>query len=112
MARVCAMVRTSHPARCYFFGEHIIMDKDRIAGSAQEIKGKIKEVAGKVLGDAKVESEGKADKAAGQVQNAVGGVKSTLKGITAKAGFSSPEPDASPSCRYVPATVRAIGQGE
>jgi uncharacterized protein YjbJ (UPF0337 family) len=33
------------------------MDKDRIAGSAQEIKGKIKEVAGKVLGDAKLESE-------------------------------------------------------
>ena len=55
------------------------MDKDRIAGSAQEIKGKIKEVAGKVLGDAKVESEGKADQVAGKVQNAVGGVKDTLK---------------------------------
>ena len=59
--------------------EHI-MDKDRIAGSAQEIKGKIKEVAGKVLGDVKLESEGKADQAAGKVQNAVGGVKDTLKG--------------------------------
>jgi uncharacterized protein YjbJ (UPF0337 family) len=56
------------------------MDKDRIAGSAQGIKGKIKEVAGKVLGDAKLESEGKADQAAGKVQNAVGGVKDTLKG--------------------------------
>ena len=44
------------------------------------IKGKIKEVAGKVLGDAKLESEGKADQAAGKVQNAVGGVKDTLKG--------------------------------
>jgi hypothetical protein len=30
------------------------MDKDRIEGSAKEIKGKIKEVAGKVLGDAKL----------------------------------------------------------
>ena len=39
-----------------------------------------KEVAGKVLGDAKLESEGKADQAAGKVQNAVGGVKDTLKG--------------------------------
>src|SRR5580704_2552661 len=74
-----AIVCTPHPGRRYFFGEHI-MDKDRIAGSAQEIKGKIKEVAGKVLGDAKLESEGKADQAAGKVQNAVGGVKDTLKG--------------------------------
>ena len=49
------------------------MDKDRIEGSAKEIKGKIKEVAGKVLGDAKLEFEGKAGQAAGKVQNAVGG---------------------------------------
>jgi uncharacterized protein YjbJ (UPF0337 family) len=57
------------------------MDKDRIAGSAQKIKGKIKEVAaGKVLGDAKLECEGKANQAAGKVPNAVGGVKDTLKG--------------------------------
>jgi hypothetical protein len=33
-----------------------IMDKDRVEGSAKEIKGKTKEVAGKVLGDAKLES--------------------------------------------------------
>ena len=32
------------------------MDKDRVEGSAKEIKGKTKEVAGKVLGDAKLES--------------------------------------------------------
>jgi uncharacterized protein YjbJ (UPF0337 family) len=56
------------------------MDKDRIEGSEKGIIGKIKEVAGKVLGDAKLESEGKAKKAAGKVQNAVGGVKDTLKG--------------------------------
>jgi len=56
------------------------MDKDRVEGSAKGIIGKVKEVAGKVLGDAKVESEGKADQVAGKVQNAVGGVKDTLKG--------------------------------
>jgi uncharacterized protein YjbJ (UPF0337 family) len=56
------------------------MDKDRIEGSATEIKGKIKEVVGKVLGDAKLESEGNADQAAGKIQNVVGGVKDTLKG--------------------------------
>ena len=57
-----------------------IMDEGRIKGSAKEIKGKIKEVTGKVLGDAKLESEGKADQAAGRIQNVVGGVKDTLKG--------------------------------
>jgi uncharacterized protein YjbJ (UPF0337 family) len=56
------------------------MDKDRIEGSVKEIKSKIKEVAGKVLGDAKLESEGKADQVVGKVQNAAGGVKDTLKG--------------------------------
>jgi uncharacterized protein YjbJ (UPF0337 family) len=31
-------------------------------------------------GDAKLESEGKADKVAGKVQNAIGGLKDTLRG--------------------------------
>ena len=56
------------------------MDKDRIEGSAKQAKGAIKEVAGKVTGDAKLEAEGKSDKAAGKVQNAVGGRKDTLRG--------------------------------
>jgi uncharacterized protein YjbJ (UPF0337 family) len=55
------------------------MDKDRIEGSAKQAKGAVKEVAGKVTGDAKLESEGKSDKAAGKVQNAVGGLKDTLR---------------------------------
>jgi uncharacterized protein YjbJ (UPF0337 family) len=60
--------------------EEQITDKDRVEGSAKEIKGKTKEGAGKVLGDAKLESEGNADEAAGKIQNPVGGVKDTLKG--------------------------------
>ena len=56
------------------------MDKDRIKGSVKQAKGAIKQVAGKVAGDTKLESEGKADKFAGKVQNAVGGVKDTLRG--------------------------------
>ncbi len=55
------------------------MDKDRIDGSANQAKGAIKEAAGKVTGDAKLASEGKADKAAGKVQNAVGGLKDSLR---------------------------------
>jgi uncharacterized protein YjbJ (UPF0337 family) len=39
----------------------------------------IKEVAGKVVGDAKIEAEGKADKVEGKVQNAIGGVKDALR---------------------------------
>ena len=56
------------------------LDKDRIAGSAQQIKGAVKQVAGKALGDAKLEADGKADKIEGKVQNAVGGLKDTLRG--------------------------------
>ncbi len=57
------------------------MDKDRIKGAANQAKGAIKESAGKMTGDAKLESEGKADKIAGKVQNAVGGMKDKLREI-------------------------------
>jgi len=56
------------------------MDKDRVVGSAKQIKGEVKQVVGKAVGDAKLESEGKADKIEGKVQNAIGGLKDTLKG--------------------------------
>jgi len=56
------------------------MDKDRIKGSAEQAKGKVKEVAGKVLGDSKMNAEGKADQVKGKFQNAVGGLKDTLRG--------------------------------
>jgi len=55
------------------------MNKDRIQGSAEQAKGKMKEVAGKVTGDTKLETEGKAQKAAGKVQNTIGGMKDALK---------------------------------
>ena len=55
------------------------MDKDRIAGAANQAKGSVKEAAGKVTGDTKLEAEGKADKVAGKVQNTVGGVRDSLK---------------------------------
>jgi uncharacterized protein YjbJ (UPF0337 family) len=56
------------------------MDKDRIKGSAQQAKGVIKEVVGKVSGDSKLQADGKADQVAGKIQNAVGGLKDTLRG--------------------------------
>lgn len=56
------------------------MDKDRVVGSAKVVKGKIKEAVGKAVGDAKLESEGKADKIEGKVRTAVGGLKDAIKG--------------------------------
>lgn len=55
------------------------MDKDRIAGAANQAKGAVKEAAGKVTGDAKLQAEGTADKAKGKVQNAVGGMKDAIR---------------------------------
>lgn len=56
------------------------MDKDRIEGAVEKAKGAAKEIAGKITGDAKLEAEGKAQKATGTVRNAIGGVKDALKG--------------------------------
>jgi uncharacterized protein YjbJ (UPF0337 family) len=55
------------------------MDKDRIIGSAKEIKGAIKETIGKATGDAKLQADGKTDKTAGTIQNAIGGVRDTVR---------------------------------
>jgi len=57
-----------------------MVDKDRIVGSAKVVKGNVKEAVGKAVGDAKLEARGKGDKIEGKVQNAVGGIKDTLKG--------------------------------
>jgi uncharacterized protein YjbJ (UPF0337 family) len=45
-----------------------MVDKDRIAGSAKEVTGAVK-----------LESQGAAEKTEGKIQNAVGGVKDTIK---------------------------------
>jgi uncharacterized protein YjbJ (UPF0337 family) len=60
--------------------EKEIMDKDRIVGSAKQVKGAVKRVVGIAVGDTKLASEGKADEIEGKVQNAIGGLKDTLKG--------------------------------
>ena len=55
------------------------MNKDRIAGAAKEIKGSIKETVGKALGDAKLQSDGEADKAVGKIQNAASGFSDAVR---------------------------------
>lgn len=55
------------------------MDKDRIEGAAKQAKGAVKVVVGKAVGDSRLVAEGNSDRLEGKVQNAVGGLKDTLK---------------------------------
>jgi uncharacterized protein YjbJ (UPF0337 family) len=55
------------------------MDKDRIKGMGDQAKGAVKDATGKVLGDSKLQAEGKADKAKGRIENAVGGAKDAVR---------------------------------
>ena len=55
------------------------MDKDRVVGSAKQVKGAVKETIGKALGDAKLQAEGKADKVEGKLQNAGGSMKDAVR---------------------------------
>ncbi len=54
-------------------------DQDRIDGAAKNLGGNIKEAAGKLTGDEKLKAEGRADQAEGKIQNAVGGLKDTIR---------------------------------
>ena len=47
--------------------------------SGEGDQGLVKETIGKAVGDAKLQSDGKADKVEGKVQNAIGGLKDALK---------------------------------
>ena len=60
------------------------MDKNRIEGSIKEVKGAAKETIGKVVGDAKLESEGKAERAEGKIQNAIGGLADKVRDAVKK----------------------------
>ena len=55
------------------------MDNDRIKGMGDQAKGTLKDAAGKITGDSKLQAEGKMDKAKGKAENAVGGVKDSLR---------------------------------
>jgi uncharacterized protein YjbJ (UPF0337 family) len=61
-----------------------VMDKNRVAGSIKEIKGAAKEAVGKAVGDAKLQSDGRTDKAVGKIQNAVGGLNDAVRDAVKK----------------------------
>jgi uncharacterized protein YjbJ (UPF0337 family) len=55
------------------------MKKDRIANTALVAQGEVKQVIGKALGDSQLVADGKSDKLEGNMQNAIGGIKDSLK---------------------------------
>ncbi|MBI1416910.1 MAG: CsbD family protein [Limimaricola sp.] len=57
------------------------MDKDRIKGSATQVKGAVKKAIGKAIGHVRLQTEGQADIVKGKVQNAVGGLKDDIRDI-------------------------------
>jgi uncharacterized protein YjbJ (UPF0337 family) len=75
----CVAIVTLYNTDYYHSKETLIVDKDRIVGSAKEIKGSVKETIGKAIGDAKLQSDGRADKVEGKVQNAIGGGKDAVR---------------------------------
>lgn len=51
------------------------MDRDKIKGKMDDIKGRVKRQAGEWTGDRKLQDEGTADQIKGKAQNAWGNVK-------------------------------------
>jgi uncharacterized protein YjbJ (UPF0337 family) len=52
-----------------------MMDKDRIKGKAEDVKGRVKRQVGEWTGDTEAQIEGAAQQAKGKVQNAFGKMK-------------------------------------
>jgi uncharacterized protein YjbJ (UPF0337 family) len=55
------------------------MDENGVAGSIEEIKGDAKMAIGHATGDAKLQSDGEADKAVGKIQNAASGFSDAVR---------------------------------
>lgn len=54
------------------------MNKDQIKGRVEQVKGSTKEAAGKVVGNTKLQNEGKIEKSTGKVRAAFGDLKEDL----------------------------------
>jgi uncharacterized protein YjbJ (UPF0337 family) len=55
------------------------VDSDRIAGAAQQAKGKVEATMGRLTGDTKLQVEGGYDQALGTVRNTAGSVEDAAK---------------------------------
>jgi uncharacterized protein YjbJ (UPF0337 family) len=57
------------------------MDKDRIKGMGNKIKGEVKKSVGEMTGNTRLEAEGHADTAKGKVQELVGKAKDAVRDV-------------------------------
>jgi uncharacterized protein YjbJ (UPF0337 family) len=57
------------------------MDKEHIKGTAQKAEGSVKDAVGKIIGDEKLQAEGKADKVEGAGRQSVGDIKDAGRGV-------------------------------
>jgi uncharacterized protein YjbJ (UPF0337 family) len=58
------------------------MDKDRVKGKMEDLKGRMKRQAGEWTGDSKLQAEGIAEQAKGKARNAVGRMKDAARDIS------------------------------
>ena len=54
------------------------MDEDRLSGAATNMGGKIKDAVGGLVGDSRMQAEGKGDQLSGRVQNTYGSAKDAV----------------------------------
>lgn len=55
------------------------MDKDRVEGKLEDVKGRVKRQVGEWTGDTDAQVEGAADQAKGKAQNAWGNIKDAAR---------------------------------
>jgi uncharacterized protein YjbJ (UPF0337 family) len=62
-----------------------LMDREHVKGAADNAKGAIKDAGGKIMGDRKLQLEGKFDKAKGAAHDAAGNIKDAFKNASKSA---------------------------
>lgn len=66
------------------------MNKDQVKGAARQIKGNVEVAAGKLMGDAKLQADGKMDQVVGAAYRAFGDAKAAgRKGAGGKGAFKT-----------------------
>jgi uncharacterized protein YjbJ (UPF0337 family) len=65
------------------------MDKDRVKGKMEDVKGRIKRQVGEWTGDEETQAEGTNQQAKGKIQNAWGKVKDTGRDVLNRSTKSS-----------------------
>jgi len=67
------------------------MDKDRIKGKMEDVKGRVKREAGEWTGDRKTQAEGIADQAKGKTREVVGKMKDAARDVADELRVHKPQ---------------------